>query len=695
MSQSSDISLLRRLGARLDLAVAEHLPGIVLAAPVFLGLGIGLYFSLRFEPELPLSAYAIGIGVPVLAAAGTRSIAIRWGLLAVACLLIGASVATWRSANVAAPVLQERFSGAVEGRFAATDRSASNRTRVLLDQVVLYGVEPSETPKRVRITLAGDAPLEGFRPGDRILISARLSAPGAPVEAGGFDFRRYAWFRQWGGIGFAMGPVVPALTQPQPDLWARVQAARHALAGHIKAQLPGDAGAFAAAILIGDRSSLDAAKLEDLRASNLAHLLAISGLHMGLVTGFVFAVTRLLLAFFPKVSDRYPAKSCAAIAAIAAGALYLVFSGASIATQRAFIMAMIAFGAIVFARPALTLRAVAIAALAILLMRPESLTEPGFQMSFAATTALVAVFAHLSRHPWWIDQRGSGGRVLRWAAALAVSSATAGLATAPFGAFHFNQVAQYGLIANLLAVPIMGMLVMPALIIALALAPIGLDMVPMQAAGAGIDGILGVAAWVSGFSGSVNLIPKGPPLALALIALGGLSLILVRGRVRFGGAGAIAVALMVWLGAERPVLTIDPTAKLLGVMQDGSRALNKGRGAGLAAAVWLENDGDGADQRAAAARSFFADGGDGVLKLATGADGKTDIALLANIPADCTAETVLVVLKENGPKDDQCMVIDADFVARNGAVSVFPGTHGPRIRTASGAVGHRPWAPAK
>ena len=197
--------------------------------------------------------------------------------------------------------------------------------------------------------------------------------------------------------------------------------------------LPGEVGAFAAAIMSGDRSGMSQVTLANLRSSNLAHLLAISGLHMGLLTGFVFAVLRVAMVLIPSVGLRWPVKKIAAFGALLAAGGYLALSGGNVATERAFTMVAVMLVAIMLGRPALTLRAVAMVAIVILVLQPESITGPGFQMSFAATTALVFVFKYLRYANWQHWPRWTRGAV-----SLVISSFVAGLATAPFAAAHFN-----------------------------------------------------------------------------------------------------------------------------------------------------------------------------------------------------------------------------------------------------------------
>jgi competence protein ComEC len=350
--------------------------------------------------------------------------------------------------------------------------------------------------------------------------------------------------------------------------------------------MPGRQGAFAAAIIAGDRSNIDPADAEALRASNLAHLLAISGLHMGLLTGLVFAATRLLLAGFPHAVAGVPAKKTAAIVALAAGLGYLMLSGATVATQRAFVMMAVAFSAVLLDRPAISLRGLALAAAVVLAIRPISLMDVGFQMSFAATAALVAGYEEvrrrrqirLARAP---DQRVTAGRrrrVLRLAgiylAGLVFTSLIAGGATAPYAAFHFNRVAPYGLLANLSAFPVMGLVIAPAAVAAGMLAPLGLEGPALWVMGQGIDWVLDVAHKVSSLPGAVRPVPAGPAAVLPLMTLGGLWLFLWRGPWRLAGLAGIAAALIVWMApSQRPEVLIASGGRLVGVLGPEGRVL--------------------------------------------------------------------------------------------------------------------------
>ncbi|WP_371038358.1 ComEC/Rec2 family competence protein [Rhodosalinus sp. FB01] len=644
---------------------------------VLFALGIGLYFALPAEPS------AQTLGLAGVAAIGLGAAALRAGwhvapaLWAVALVAAGFAVAGARANVVAAPVLEFRYYGAVEGRVRAIDRSASDALRLTLDQVRLERMAPGETPAKVRVALHGAQEFLDPVPGTRVILTAFLSPPQGPVEPGGFDFRRHAWFQGLGAVGYTRTPVL-VLAPPSAEMAAAVARARMALSARVQDALPGEAGGFAAAVLSGDRSGIGQDTLRALRESNLAHLLAISGLHMGLLAGFVFAALRLAILALPRAGVRLPAKKLAACGALLAAAGYLALSGGNIATERAFVMAAVALLAVMLDRRAISLRAVALAALIVLALRPEALMGPGFQMSFAATTALVAVFAALR------DRKGP--RPPRWLApvlAVVVSSSVAGAATAPIGAAHFNQLSHFGLPANLLAVPLMGLLVIPAGVVAILLMPLGGEAVPLRAMGLGLDWILGVAHRAAGMPNAVGHVPAPPPAVLPLLALGGAFVALWRGHGRWAGLVPALVALALWTGTARPPVLVADEGALVGVMTADGRALSKERGAGFPASVWLENDGDGATRAEAVARWPEA----GPVRHVWGK------RRAANFEGCAPGEIVVMTERYDGPAQP-CLLLDARRLEGAGSLAIWPDPGGHIIESATLREGRRLWTPA-
>ena len=657
-------------------------------AAVLYGTGIAIYFALRFEPN---QAIWVGLGLFSMSCTGALwalGPAGRLAMTAVLLLAAGFSAAGFRAHLVASHVLDYRYYGPIEGRIIAIDRSVSDAVRLTLDRVVLKDVPPNRTAERVRVALHGQQGFFTPEPGLTVILTGHLSPPGGAVEPGGFDFRRHAWFQRLGAVGYTRTPVLALQAHEGREAGLWLYRLRMKISAAVQAALPGRAGTFAAAITTGDRSGLDREVLEALRASNLAHLLAISGLHMGLLTGFVFGAVRLGLAPW---SLFLPTRKIAAGAGLAAGAVYLALSGGNVATERAFIMVAVMFAAVLADRRAITLRAVAVAALIVLTLRPEALYGPGFQMSFAATTALVAVFVAFRLMP---GQKGRWPFWARFAFGVIVSSFVAGMATAPFAAAHFNQVPHYGLAANVVTVPLMGAVIIPGAVLAALLAPFGLAWIGLAMMELPILWILGVAETVSSWPGALSFVVAPQPLVLPVLAVAGLFLIVWQGRGRFLGAPAIGLALALWAGAERPAALVSQSGGLVGVMTEAGRALSKPKGDGFSADSWLENDGDPVVQAEASKRGDFKTEG----RIRRFRVGSSEVLHATGKVASGRAleqcdEVDLVVLNVPMAGPENCQVYDLHRLREEGALAMSIGKAGLVITSVRDLTGSRLWSP--
>ncbi|MGC1495244.1 MAG: ComEC/Rec2 family competence protein [Sulfitobacter sp.] len=670
---------MRRIGqfsAALSGALQEQRGMLIGWVPVCLAIGIGSYFSRLNEPSFSaFTALAVFMVMCIIGARFLPEGASPFAVGAALCIA-GFLIAGIRAHSVAGPVLGWRYYGAVEGRIVAMDRSQSDALRLTLDQVRLDRVPPHRTPKRVRISLHGDVNSSITpEPGLRVMTTGHLSPPSGPVEPGGFDFQRHAWFARLGAVGYTRVPLMGAARAEEGQAGLAVFRIRMAASARIQTVLADDIGGFAAAITTGDRSAISQDALDDLRASNLAHLLAISGLHMGLLTAVVFGALRILLVAHPRSALLWPTKGIAAFGALIAATGYLALSGGNVATERAFVMVAVALGALMIGRRAISLRAVAVAAIIVLCLRPEALMGPGFQMSFAATTALVAVFGWLRGY-----EMAYIPRWLRPVLAVFVSSAVAGIATAPIAAAHFNAIAHYGLVANLMSVPLMGVLVIPAAVAALVLAPLGLEWIGLWFMGLGLRWILGVAHWVAELDGARGFVPGPGGLVLPLLSLGFLFLILWQGRLRWAGVAAMAGAFMLWQGGERPKVLIADNGSLVGFMTPDGRALSKEKGAGFVARNWLENDGDGAFQDQAAARWLRGP----IIHLS----GKRALAAFSGCDA---GQIVVTSVAAADLKASGCDVFDPERLKQTGSIALSGDKDGWFMTTARDLAGDRPW----
>ncbi|WP_323715470.1 ComEC/Rec2 family competence protein [Paracoccus aminovorans] len=689
--------------------------GMLPWVPFWLGLGIGGWFLLRDEPGPRFySALAVAGGACLLLPALVLRLAesgrcgwiwadrCRIACLALLLVAVGAGLSGLRAHLVAAPVLGFRYYGPVEGRVIGIDRSGSDRMRLLLDQVQLRDVPPGRTPARVRISLmnAQDLPV----PGQRVMLTANLGPPGGPSEPGAFDFRRLAWFQGLGAIGYARTPVL-TVAMPRNDGALALHRLRMSLSESMQTRIGGQAGAVSSALVTGDRSGISEATNEIMRASNLYHIISISGLHMSMLAGFVYAALRLVGATAQGVLGlrRLPVHKLAAAGALAAAALYLWLSGGGVATERSFIMVAVMLLAIMADRRAVSLRTVAIAAILVLAMAPEALTEPGFQMSFAATVALILVqepWLKLSPHlPWWI----------RPAAMLVLSSAVASIATSPIAAIHFGRMAHYGMLANLLVVPVVGILVMPGAVLAAVLAPLGLAQPALWMMGLGTKWMLWVAEWVAGLNGAVTLVPAPPQSVLPLLGIGATLVFLGplvgagRGRAltlrRLAGGGLIAASALSWTLAERPRILVSAEGNAVAVMTPAGRVPSKPRGGGFAIQNWLEADGDSSDQPTAAARKLWSGPSSDRLASLSLPDGGLHVRHLTGKAAeavrtlDCAEPTLVVSDRKLAARKrgDDCVLLDLAQLRRLGAVAISPGQDGLKLTPAQRRGAGRLW----
>ena len=667
--------------------------------PAFFGLGITLYFSLTTEP-------APWIAPAIAAAAGLCLPLVRHHLLPLAAFSVMAAMAAgfasadWRTARVSAPVITKDVRAVlIEGVLLQKTRRADGATRVVIAPVWLGREAPGGPPARIRINVR--TAMDEVRPGDMVSVRAGLMPPPGPAAPGAFDFGRQAYFRQLGAVGYAVSPL--RLTRAAPDSWASclkfcVARLRGDLTDRIIAALPPTQGAIAAALMTGDRGGIPEEVLQDLRDTGLAHLLAISGLHMALFAGALFWGVRGLLALSPRLALRAPIKKWAAAAALAGAFGYLLVSGASVATQRAFVMFTLIFVAVMLDRPAITLRNVALAAMIVMLLTPEAVMEASFQMSFAAAIALVAFYE--AARPWlsrWnstMADRGVLAKAMLYLGGIALTSVVASAATAPFAAYHFNRVVDFGLVANLAAMPLVGIIVMPSALLAFIAMPLGLEAVPLWVAGQGIAAIVAVADTVAAWPGAITAIPALPPVVLALLVTGGLWMALWRSRLRWAGVLGPVTGIAIAATTPYPDVLIDRQADLVAVRDgQGKLAVSSPRRAGFVADSWLRRDADLRSQRQAATDLFSCDA-DGCV-----ADHPTFglVALPATwrgVVEDCDEADILVTDMFAPVACRAAVIIDRGVLMRRGAHAVFaPDNRSqlPRIVSACDVTGRRPW----
>lgn len=687
-------------------------------APVLVAAGIGFYFALPFEPPIHamMAVTAVAILTATFSPRGTMPFLATRVLLA---LVVGMAVAKARTDFATAPVLDRVVERAeVHGWIELVESQAVRGQRLTIRVGRIEGMAAGATPQRVRIRVT--AKTAGLGPGDAVVVRARLSPPGEPILPGGYDFGRRAWYLGIGAVGYAFAAPVADTAAGTPPLAMRaatvVERVRLSIGAAVTAALPGQAGAIANALITGDRGAITPETDKAYRDSGLYHVLSISGLHMTVMAGTLFVVVRFLLAAVPGIALRFPIKKWAAVVA-ASGALgYLLISGGAFATMRSYVMISIIFAAVLAERPALAMHNVALAALVLLLLWPESLLDPGFQMSFAAVVALLAALEAWRAREEMLGPSGDGPRgfltgVFRFVSGIVLSTLIAGTAVAPIAAYHFHASQPYAVLGNVLGVPLCDVLVMPALLAALVAMPFGLEAFPLAIAGLAIDLMTAVARWVASLPGAVATIPSISLLGLLAMVAGGLWAMLWISQMRYLGLAAIAAGIALAPLHQRPDILISRDGSLVVARVDGAflavapfvegadgrprrRAASLAAGRSFELSRWLEADGDGrsAATVAASGRGFQCDGA-GCTAIVRG----RRLAVTrhaAGAADDCARADILVV---SGPRPKVCagpkVVIDAIARSAGGVHAIHIARDGAvRVETVASVRGERPWS---
>ena len=636
-----------------------------LFTPVFFGCGIALYFVT--PPPHPVLGYFLSLASAaicgVLAFFSYRRGALQdykddsprhlvkfYSLTALALILLGMGYAAWRSEGQTTRfLLKDQYLKELQAIITRIEPLPGAGSRVWLRDLAgnrplqLTGIaapveedvhlSPGDNSRliaypgvQVRLSVRYD--VTDLRPGQKVTLSAQLRQLPKPVYPGSFDFRRRAWFDGLSATGYATRPLERLDDQGQPSdfktgfsRWFddRIQSLRAAIANRLQVKIPDQEGAVATALVVGARSGISKDIYQSMQASGLAHLLAISGMHIGLVAGLAFGFVRLLLVLAEWPALYGHTKKIAALSAILPMLIYLFLAGAAPPAQRSFLMVSLILLAVTLDRRAFSMRPLAIAALCLLVIRPQALITPSFQLSFAAMTALVAVAEVWRRnqlvpvsgldgrdlldqgfspapqkHPFWISRRLPGiHRILRYFGLILRTSLAASFATAPFVLWHFGHATHVGVLANFLAIPLFAFWIMPALMAGLLLMPLGLDGFFLYLAGEGIGLFIAIADYFASFPlAGVHLRPLWFGGLLFFIA-GGIGAALLQSRVRSVCLAMAMLGLAVGLSfrPELPLVLVAPKGDLIGIIAQDKLWFNQTRRARFIRENWLRRTG--------------------------------------------------------------------------------------------------------
>ncbi len=415
-----------------------------------------------------------------------------------------------------------------------------------------------------------------------------------------------------------------------------------------------------------------------------------------------FFGVRAALSLCAPLALRFPIKKWAAMAAIAGAFSYAMLAGATVPSQRAFLMVGLVLLAVMVDRRALSMRTIAWAAAIVLLVQPESMLGASFQMSFGAVVALIATYELLSERSRNANINIHGRSVLAKAfiyiGGVALTTVIAAAATAPFVIYNFNQLSAYGLAANMIAVPVTAIWVMPWAVVAFVLMGVGLEQWALIPMGWGIDVVTRVAESISSLPGAISILPSMPSWGISLVALGGIWLCLWRRRWRLWGLASIAAGVASIAIVRPPDILVSADGKLMAVRQAGGNlAVSSMVKARFERKVWLRRSGlDGAsparwpDEGFSRDRRLTCDSMGCIYRA-----GGQRIALIRNNGAlfeDCrSADVIISAVPVRGPCPSAHTVIDRFELWRNGAHALWIDDGGVRIESVNQERGKRPW----
>nr|MBP9752221.1 ComEC/Rec2 family competence protein [Pseudomonadota bacterium] len=241
-----------------------------------------------------------------------------------------------------------------------------------------------------------------------------------------------------------------------------IKKTRNNLTDFIRKHINGQAGEIAIAVTTGFRNGISNEVRQDFANSGLSHILAISGLHISLVAGLIFLVFRRILACIPPITRRFNTKKIACFLSIPAIYYYVALSGYGYPAIRSFYMTSLIFISVILDRQPLSIRSIAIAAFLILLVFPESATSVSFELSFAAVLGLIAFY----EKPWWNLKLWSlkkkpFAKYFVYIIGVMTTTLIATLSTTPISLYYFNQYTLNAVFANMLAIPLTGLFIMP------------------------------------------------------------------------------------------------------------------------------------------------------------------------------------------------------------------------------------------
>jgi competence protein ComEC len=534
--------------------------------------GIGAWFALP-GPWLWAGLIALCLAVSLAAMAGLREEGsapyLRQALVLMPLALAAGAGTVWtKSALVGQSAIERPVVGWIDGKvLKREEQSAQDRVRLTL-ATRLPGIEGAI---KVRVNVPEKWDSAAAAAGARVRLKARLMPPAAPMLPGGYDFARTAWFAGLAATGSALSPV--EIRAPAPERWG-LESVQQALSRHVRERVDGSSGAIAATLASGDRGAIAEEDAQAMRDSGLAHLLSISGLHVSALIAVAYVVALRLLALWPWLALRVRLPVVAAGVGALAGIFYTLLTGAEVPTVRSCLGALLVLAALALGREALSFRMLAIAAFLVLLLWPESLVGPSFQMSFSAVIAIVALSQSALVRRWFAPRAEAWSmRALRNVGMLLLTGVVIEIVLMPIALYHFHRAGAYGALANVIAIPLTTLVIMPLIALALTMDLVGAGAPAWWLADKALSLLIGLAHLIAAQPGAVSQMPSMGLGSFLLFAAGGLWLALWRQPIRFAGLVSASIGALQLAMLSPPDIMISSDGRHVGINDPGSASL--------------------------------------------------------------------------------------------------------------------------
>ncbi|MGN1063483.1 MAG: ComEC/Rec2 family competence protein [Alphaproteobacteria bacterium] len=563
--------------------------GFALLWGAFFALGIGIYFALPVEPDWRTMTLAAFVSA-VVWIVGRRDVVARTILGYVMMVCLGLCVATIRTAYVAAPVLDTPlFEVGVSGTIAKVEPRATGQ-RITLENVYVEGLTEKQTPHFIRLNYHQKEPV--MRVGDRLSGVAHLVPPMSPVTAGAYDFARAAWFMQLGATGKLLKMTDYVKTGMRSALMIRFEDMRAFITARVREVLPPQSASIAVPLIIGDQGLVTSDMYDLYRIAGIIHVLSVSGYHLTLLAGLVFFFIRGAFALYPALGEKINTKKVSAFLSLMIVLFYLFLSGLQIPAVRSFLMISIVLIGVMFDRNAISLRNAVLAGMFILLFWPESLISASFQLSFMAVFAMLSLYETLMRvfqnspyRQWWY-------KIWLIFVGMVCVGLLASVATAPYAAYHYNQYATYSILGNLATEFLFSFAIMPLLLVAVLLMPLGWDAPFLKGAGYCLDKITDICRWITTLPYADVTVPAFDGWGLALVSTGLILIFFFTTKVRWIGLVFVLCAIGSFLTVPKPDVIIADGGKAYAMRRsDGLLQISNPTVMSIATDVWLKRNG--------------------------------------------------------------------------------------------------------